>query len=76
MFRKSLIRKCLRERFFVTPRYGDSFSGVLMAHDRAHAVFTDVKVFPEGSNPEPVAGDVYIRHANIAYMQRLPNADD
>lgn len=71
MFNNSITKKKLREQFFVTVRAGHNFSGVLLAEDKDQAVFGGVKVFPPDSEPEEVVGDVYIRHDNVAYMQKL-----
>jgi len=68
---KNLIQKRLRTRFHVTPRVGVQFSGVLIAEDSQYAVFADVVAYPEGGNPERAEGDLYIRHANIAYVQTV-----
>jgi hypothetical protein len=76
LFRKNLIQKRLRQRFHVTPRVGNQFSGVLLAEDRDYAVFADVVAYPPDGNPEKVAGDLFIRHSNVAYAQRLVNAND
>jgi hypothetical protein len=72
---KNLIKRQLRERFFVTPKSGMNFSGVLIDEDRNHYVFAAVKVNPPDDDPQPVEGDVYIERGNVAYLQRLPHVD-
>lgn len=68
---KNLIQRKLRERFHVTPRVGTQFSGVLIAEDRVYAAFADVVAYPDDASPEKVEGELYIRHSNVAYVQRL-----
>lgn len=76
MFRKNLIQRRLRTRFHVTPRVGMQFSGVLVAEDSVYAVFADVIAYPDESSPEKVAGELFIRHNNLAYVQTVTHADD
>jgi small nuclear ribonucleoprotein (snRNP)-like protein len=71
---KNLIQRKLRERFHVTPRVGTQFSGVLIAEDRTYAVFASVVAYPDNDVPEKVEGEIYIRHDNVAYVQRLTDA--
>lgn len=73
---KNLIQKRLRERFHVTPRVGTQFSGVLIAEDSQYAAFADVVAYPDDATPTKVDGELYIRHTNVAYVQRLPHADE
>lgn len=76
MFSKDSIQKHLRERFYVTPKAGLNFSGVLIDKCKNYYVFADGKVHPaDGSNPQALVGDVYIECENVAYLQRLPNAN-
>lgn len=75
MFQKNLIQRRLRERFHVTPQVGTQFSGVLIAEDHTYAVFASVVAYPDESAPEKVDGDLYVRHNNISYLQRLPDAN-
>jgi hypothetical protein len=72
LFRKNLIQKRLRQRFHVTPKVGNQFSGVLLAEDRHYAVFADVIAYPDEADPEKVAGDLYVPADNIAYSQLVP----
>ena len=76
MFHKNLIQQKLRTRFHVTPKVGLSFEGVLLAEDDTYAVFADVVAFPEDSGPEKCDGELYIRHANVAYIQTVKRADE
>lgn len=78
MFNKhNLIARHLRERFHVTPKVGNQFSGVLLSEDRDYAVFADVIVYVDDDNPVKADGEeVYIRHTNIAYVQRLTRDAD
>lgn len=73
---KNLIQKQLRERFFVTPKSGLNFSGVLLAADRSYYHFAGVTAYPSDADPEPVDGDVFIERDNVAYLQRLTSAND
>lgn len=73
---KNLIQRKLRERFHVTPKVGTQFSGVLIAEDSQYAAFADVLAYPDDAIPEKVDGEVYIRHTNVAYVQRLPHANE
>ena len=72
---KDALQKRLRRRFFVTPKSGLNFAGVLTEYDKGefgYQVYSDVMVYPPDSNPEPVEGVTFIRHANVAYVQELP----
>ena len=72
---KNAMQKRLRQRFFVTPKSGLNFAGVLTEYDRdenGYAVYADCVVYPPDSTPEPVEGTTFIRHANVAYAQLLP----
>jgi hypothetical protein len=72
---KDALQKKLRQRFFVTPKSGLNFTGILIECDRREdglEVYADVQVYPPDSNPEPVEGTTYIRHHNVAYAQLLP----
>lgn len=73
----NLIQEKLRQRFHVTPKHGLQFSGVLIAEDPEYAVFADVVVYLDDDTPQKADGEeVYIRHSNVAYVQRLtPHAD-
>ena len=73
MFRNAFQKK-LSQRFFVTPKSGVNFSGVLVKCDKGsdgHSVFADVKVHVEGRT-ESATGTLYIRNDNVAYCQELP----
>lgn len=72
MFNNSISKKKLRQRFFVTVRAGHNFSGVLLAEDAVEAVFGGVIVYPPNTEPQEANGDVYVRHDNVAYTQKLP----
>lgn len=81
MIFKNALRKRIRQRFFVTPRSGLNFSGVLVEFDRSengYEVYADVVAYPPDSNPEPAKGLTYIRHSNVAYVQEVPteNVDE
>jgi len=52
------------------------FSGVLVAEDSVYAVFADVVAYPDESSPEKVAGELFIRHSNVAYVQTVTHADE
>jgi hypothetical protein len=69
------MRKQLRERFFVTPKTGMNFSGVLLNSDRNYYIFADVTVHPPDDEPQAVEGDLFIERGNVAYLQRQPHAD-
>jgi hypothetical protein len=78
MFKNS-IQKKLRSRFFVTPKSGIVFDGVLISSDRGehgYSVFVDVVAYPDQANPERIKGELYILNANIAYSQLVSHADD
>lgn len=65
------------ERFYVTPKTGQHFDGVLTQSDKAYYVFADVKARPVDDDPQPVVGELWIEKSNVAYLQRLPHhADD
>lgn len=68
---KNLIQKKLRSRFHVTPKVGLPFEGVLLAEDSTYAQFGDVVAFPDDAPPQRCEGDLFIRHANIAYVQTV-----
>lgn len=75
---KNAMQKKLRQRFFVTPKEGVHFSGVLIECDRdedGFSVFTDVKVHVESQQPASAQGETYIRNSHIAYCQLVPNVD-
>lgn len=75
--RKNLIQKRLRTRFHVTPRVGIPFEGILVEEDATYAQFADVVAFPAEGTPERADGDLFIRHANVAYVQTVaPYADE
>lgn len=78
MFYKNSIQKHLRERFFVTPKVGHNFSGVLISSCKEYHVFADVTVYPPETDPQQANGEIYIKHSpdggNVAYCQRLPHA--
>jgi hypothetical protein len=72
---KTSLQKRVLQRFFVTPKAGVNFSGVLIhadSSDRGQSVFADVKIHMPGENPEPVVGHTYIPNSNIAYVQEMP----
>lgn len=74
MFKTSL-QKRVHQRFFVTPKSGVNFSGVLLSADkdeRGQTVFTDVKVHMPGEDPEACLGYTFIPNSNIAYVQEMP----
>lgn len=74
MFKTSL-QKRLLQRFFVTPKSGVNFSGVLIHADKnehGQTVFADVKVHMAGEEPDPAIGHTYIFNSNIAYVQEMP----
>lgn len=73
---KNLIQRKLLTRFHVTPRVGMQFSGVLVAEDRVYAQFADVIAYPDDAPSEKVAGDLFIRHSNVAYLQLAVNRED
>jgi len=75
---KNSIQQHVRERFFVTPKVGMNFSGVLYSTCKHYHVFVDVKIHPPDDKPQEVAGQLFIQHGqngNVAYMQRLLNVD-
>lgn len=73
--RHNLIQQKLRERFHVTPKVGTQFSGVLISEDRLYSVFADVIAYPDDGNPEKIAGEIYMPQDNVAYLQRLLDAN-
>lgn len=73
---KNLIQRKLRTRFHVAPKVGTQFSGVLIAEDRDYAVFADVVAYPDDATPVKVDGELYIRHANVAYVQTVASHAD
>lgn len=75
MFSNDSVQKHLRERFYVTPKAGLNFSGVLITKCKRYYVFADGKIHPDDGNPQPVVGEIYIERDNVAYLQRLPNVD-
>ena len=78
MFRKNAFQRRVSRRFYVTPKAGVNFSGVLVrsdGHDDGHSVFADVKVHQDGREPESVVGELYIRNNNVAYVQEMPHVD-
>ena len=77
MFKNSLQKK-LRSRFYVTPKSGLEFSGVLVKCDRGedgYSVFVDAVAYPDNANPEPLAGEVYVLNAHIAYSQLVAHVN-
>ena len=71
--RDRLLRKLIRERFVVTLKSGQAFDGLLNEHDGSHLVFIDAHALSaSGGQPVPVAGELFVDRANIAYVQRLP----
>lgn len=82
---KNLIRKptpsildtMLRKRFHVTPKAGLQFSGVLLDEDDTRSVWASVIAYPEDADPQRTDGYLYLRHANLAYIQTVPpDADE
>lgn len=73
---KNLIRRKLRTRFHVTPKVGLPFEGILLAEDSTYAVFGDVVAFPEDGTPTRCDGDLYVRHANVAYVQTVKHENE
>lgn len=71
---KNLLQKKLLERFHVTPRVGAQFSGVLLDEDKTYAVFGGVIAYKDDDTPVKVEGELFIRHDNISYLQRVVNA--
>lgn len=72
---KTALQKKVSHRFFVTPRAGVNFSGVLTkAGKKEHdwSTFVDVKAHLPNANPEPCPGEMFIQNSNIAYMQLMP----
>lgn len=65
----------VRQRFHVTPKVGNQFSGVLLGEDSSRAWYADVVVYPDQADPEKVQGVLYLRHDNLAYVQRLTNVN-
>ena len=75
MFQKDAVERRLRQRFFVTPKVGLNFAGVLTEYDKSekgYQVYRDVVIYPPDSNPEPAEGETFIRHTNVACQQLLP----
>ena len=78
MFKNSLQKK-LRARFYITPKFGIEFDGVLIQCDKGedgYSVFADVIAYPEESQPTPLKGDLYLRNGDIAFAQLVHNADN
>ena len=72
---KTAFQKKVHNRFFVTPKVGLNFSGVLVKAGRAEkdwSTFVDVKAHLPNSSPEPLEGDMLIQNSNIAYAQIIP----
>jgi hypothetical protein len=74
MFKNSLQKK-LRSRFYVTPKFGIDFQGILIQCDKGeggYSVFADVVAYPEESEPQPIKGELYIRNSEVAFTQLVP----
>lgn len=71
LFRRHLIEKAVRRRFFVTLCGGEGqFSGVLVEFDDTQRIFDDVRLStPEGE--QKAAGRLYVDRVTISYMQEL-----
>lgn len=72
MLNNRISKKKLRQRFFVTVKVGNNFSGLLIAEDASEAVFADATGYPPDTEPQELKGEVYVRHSNVAYTQKLP----
>ncbi len=70
MFNNS-IKEHLCARFYVTPKTGHNFDGVLIQSDRGYYVFADINVYPTGAESQKAQGELWIEKSNVAYLQRL-----
>jgi small nuclear ribonucleoprotein (snRNP)-like protein len=62
----------LRERVIVTTKGGDSFGGVLFAHDHKALVLRETQALGAGerSTDLPLDGELIVSVADVAYIQR------
>lgn len=70
MFRDSLMRKALKERFTITLKNGETFDGLLLEVDGKTVVFVDAYLV-DGKDRHSVDGSLYVPRLEIIYMQRM-----
>ena len=69
--RSGLIHERRRRRVLVTLKTGEAFAGVLLESDRESLVLVEATAVAFGarSQDEPVAGEVLVLRADVAYLQ-------
>lgn len=63
------MRQLVRERFVVTMKSGDTFSGLLDNVDATTLEFVDASALAE-RGPVKVDGRLYLSRVDVAYLQR------
>ncbi|HEX5347841.1 MAG TPA: hypothetical protein VFW64_12205 [Pseudonocardiaceae bacterium] len=71
MTRDRLLKPLVRERFVVTLRSGETFTGLLDQWDANHVVLVAAATVSEAAHPMRVDGQLFLPRGQIAYMQRL-----
>lgn len=69
MTRDRLLKSLVRERFVVTLRGGETFSGLLDRFDANHMELVDASAISDEDTAK-VDGRLYLPRAEIVYMQR------
>lgn len=65
-----VLRQHLRSRFLITTLSGQSWDGVVLDLDESSLVLVDVESVDTDGQRSTAAGQIIIRRADIAYMQR------
>lgn len=67
--RRRLIRRALRQRFWITTEAG-TFDGVLLEADGGHYVLADASAVKPDGERMPVDGHLWIPAETVHYLQR------
>jgi small nuclear ribonucleoprotein (snRNP)-like protein len=70
--RDRLLKKALRERFYVTLKSGETFDGLLDESDPLNLTLVDAHAHLEQGVPTAIQGELWLRWDNVAYLQRAP----